>query len=69
MTIDHMHLIVEELEVKAIANKTDDIHLSDIHLTIRVKSSESFEKLEKALQWHRDTLKYLESQLMPTDES
>ncbi|MBK5112246.1 MAG: OsmC family protein [Candidatus Heimdallarchaeota archaeon] len=49
MTVDHMHLTIEDLEVKAIANKTDDIHLSDIHLIVRVKSQEPLEKLEKAL--------------------
>ena len=49
MTADHMHLTIKELEVKAIANKSDDIHLSDIHLTVCVKSQDSKEKLEKAL--------------------
>lgn len=49
MTADHMHLTIKELEVKAIANKLDDIHLSDIHLIVRVKSQEPLEKLEKAL--------------------
>jgi len=49
MTADHMHLTIKKLEVKAIANKSDDIHLSDIHLTVLVKSQDSFEKLEQAL--------------------
>ncbi|MGC9780757.1 MAG: OsmC family protein [Candidatus Heimdallarchaeota archaeon] len=49
MTLSHMHLTFKELEIKAIANKSDDIHLSDIHLMVYVKSKESQTKLEKAL--------------------
>ena len=49
MTLGHMHLKFEALEVKALANKSDDIHLSDIHLIVKIKSKDSHDKLEKAL--------------------
>ncbi|HUT79998.1 MAG TPA: OsmC family protein [Candidatus Bathyarchaeia archaeon] len=50
MTADHMHLEINALEVKAIANKSDDIHLSYIHLTLIINSKESSEKLKHCLE-------------------
>ncbi|MHA1212862.1 MAG: OsmC family protein [Candidatus Heimdallarchaeota archaeon] len=50
MTADHMHLSITALEVKAIANKSDDMHLSDVNMTVKVTSKDPKEKLEQCLE-------------------
>jgi uncharacterized OsmC-like protein len=47
---DHMHLKISSLEVKAIANKTEqDKTVTDIHLYVKIGSNDPKEKLEKCL--------------------
>ncbi|MBN1330976.1 MAG: OsmC family protein [Candidatus Heimdallarchaeota archaeon] len=50
ITADHMRLEIDSLEVKALANKSDDLHLSSIHLSVNVDSNEPNEKLIHCLE-------------------
>lgn len=51
MIADKMHLTVNEVEVKAIADKTEhDLTVTAIHIEVFIKSQDPKEKLEKCLQ-------------------
>lgn len=55
MIADKSHLNVTSVEVKAVANKTDeDKTVTDIHLYVKVGSDSEYEKLEKALKIAED---------------
>ncbi|MHA1354698.1 MAG: OsmC family protein [Candidatus Heimdallarchaeota archaeon] len=56
MIADKMHLIVNDVEVKAIADKTmEDKTVTAIHIEVIIKSEDSKEKLEKCLQMAEET--------------